>query len=65
MFFSFLNNTLVKGKIDIIDASGNSHSFGTSSPYIKIKLKSKSIERKIFINPNLYFEVAPLFPQNQ
>jgi cyclopropane-fatty-acyl-phospholipid synthase len=55
MFFSFLNNTLVKGKIEIIDASGNSHSFGTSSPYIKIKLKSKSIERKIFINPNLYF----------
>ena len=54
MLFSILNKIPLKGKIDIVDANDNLHSFGTSSPYVKIKLKNKSIERKLFFNPSLY-----------
>ena len=58
MPFSILKNIPLKGKIDIINSKGNLQSFGTSTPYVKIKLTNKSVERKIFINPALYIGEA-------
>jgi len=54
MLFSTLKNISLKGKIDIIDYNDTIHSFGTSDPYVKIKLTNKSIKFKLFINPSLY-----------
>ena len=60
MLFSVLRNISFKGKLDIIDFNGKIHSFGTFSnstldnPYAKIRFTSKSIQRKLFINPSLY-----------
>ena len=54
MLFSMLKKVSFKGRIDIIDYKDRSHSFGTSTPYVKIKLKTKSVERKLFFNPSLY-----------
>ena len=54
MLFSQLKKVSFKGKIDIIDCKGKIYSFGQSTPYVKIKLQNKSIERKIFINPALF-----------
>jgi len=54
MLFSVLRKISLTGKIDIIDCNGNIHTFGDSDPYVKIKLKNKSIERKLFLNPSLY-----------
>ena len=58
MLFSILKKISFKGKIDIIDCKGKIHSFGASTPYVKIKFKNKSIERKIFFNPALYIGEA-------
>ena len=58
MLFSILKKVSFKGKIDIIDCKGKVHSFGSSSPHVKIKFKNKSIERKIFFNPSLYIGEA-------
>lgn len=58
MLFSILKKVSFKGKIDIIDYKGKTHSFGTSTPHVKIKFKNKSIERKIFFNPSLYIGEA-------
>jgi len=54
MFFSILKKISLNGKIDIIDCNDNIHTFGDSDPYVKIKFKNKSIERKLFFNPSLY-----------
>ena len=54
MFFSNLKGISFKGKLDIVDSKGKIHSFGTSSPYVKIRFKNKLIEKKIFSNPALY-----------
>ena len=54
MLFSLLKKVSFKGKIDIIDCKGKIHSFGQSTPYVKIKLQNRSIERKIFFNPALF-----------
>ncbi len=54
MLFSVLKKVSFKGKIDIIDCKGKIHSFGQSTPYVKIKLKNALIERKIFVNPALF-----------
>jgi len=54
MLFTMLAKVSFKGRIDIIDSKGKTHSFGTSTPYVKIKLANKAVERKIFINPSLY-----------
>ena len=54
MLFSTLKNISLKGKIDILDYNDTIHSFGTSDPYVKIKLTNKSIKFKLFINPSLY-----------
>ena len=54
MLFSMLNKISFEGRIDIIDSKGKTHSFGTATPYVKIKFKNKATERKIFINPSYY-----------
>ena len=55
MLFSLLKKIKINGKIQILDAKNNLHSFGDSEPIVKIKLLNKSIERKLFFNPSLYF----------
>ena len=54
MFISHFKKIPFKGKIEVVDSTGNVHTFGQSYPYVRIKLKNKSIERKIFSNPSLH-----------
>ena len=60
MLFSILKNVSLKGKLDIIDCKGKTHSFGTfidltsDNLYSKIRFTNKSIQRKLFMNPGLY-----------
>ena len=46
MLLNLLSKVSFKGKIDIIDYKGKIHSFGTSTPYVKIKFNNKLTERK-------------------
>ena len=54
MLFSILKNIPFNGTIDIIDAKGKVHTFGTAKPYVKVRFTTSSIQRKIFFNPGLY-----------
>ena len=54
MVFSILNKLKFGGKIDIVDCYGEVRSYGKSKPYSRIRLINKSIQRKLFRNPNLY-----------
>ena len=57
MLFSVLKKISFKGKIDIVDSKGKIHSFGSSNlsvPYVRIKIKKKSFERKFIFNPTLH-----------
>ena len=54
MLFSILKNIKFRGKLDVVDSKGKLHSYGSNEPYCKIRLTSKSIERKLFRNPSLY-----------
>lgn len=54
MLFSILKNIKFNGKIDIINHCGNYYSFGNSNPYTRIRLTTKSIEKKLFFNPSLH-----------
>ena len=60
MLFSVLRKVPLKGKLDIIDSNGKTHSFGTfidltsDNLYSKIRFTNKSIQRKLFMNPGLY-----------
>jgi len=60
MLFSVLRKIPIKGKLDIIDSNGKTHSFGalhdltSDKLYSKIRFTNKSIQRKLFINPGLY-----------
>ena len=58
MLLNLLSKVSFKGKIDIIDYKGKIHSFGTSTPYVKIKFNNILTERKIFFNPDLYIGEA-------
>jgi len=55
MLYSVLKKVNFDGKIIIIDSDNKSHEFGTGERVIKIKLTNKSIEKKLFRNPNLHF----------
>jgi cyclopropane-fatty-acyl-phospholipid synthase len=55
MLYSVLKKVNFDGKIIIIDSNNKSHEFGTGERVIKIKLTNKSIEKKLFRNPNLHF----------
>jgi cyclopropane-fatty-acyl-phospholipid synthase len=54
MIFTILKNIKFKGKLDIIDCKGKKYSFGKGNDYSKIRFTNKSIERKLFCNPDLY-----------
>ena len=55
MLYSVLKKVNFKGKILIIDNSDKIHEFGSGPDNLKIKLTTKSIEKKLFRNPGLYF----------
>ena len=55
MLYSVLKKVNFKGKILIIDSSDKIHAFGSGPDNLKIKLTTKSIEKKLFRNPGLYF----------
>ena len=54
MLFSILKNIKFNNRLEIIDYKGNSYSYGEGKIFSKIRLKNKSIERKLFFNPSLY-----------
>ena len=58
MLFSVLKKLNFDGTLEIIDSNGNTHKFGNSNPHVCIRLKNKSIERKLFFNPNLHIGEA-------
>ena len=55
MLYSVLKKVNFKGKILIVDSSDKIHEFGSGTNNLKIKLTTKSIEKKLFRNPGLYF----------
>ena len=58
MLFSVLKKLNFDGTLEIIDSNDKTHKFGNSNPYVCIRLKNKSIERKLFLNPNLHIGEA-------
>ncbi len=58
MLFSVLKKLNFDGTLEIIDSNGKTHKFGNSNPNVCIRLKNKSIQRKIFLNPNLHIGEA-------
>ena len=58
MLFSVLKKLNFDGTLEIIDSNGKAHKFGNSNPHVCIRLKNKSIERKLFLNPNLHIGEA-------
>ena len=58
MLFRVLKRLNFNGTLEIIDSKNFKHKFGASNPIITIRLKNKSIERKLFFNPNLYLGEA-------
>ena len=54
MLYSVLKKIKFNGRLEIIDYLSKSHIFGDKGPLVKVKLKSKSIEKKLFRNPGLY-----------
>ena len=55
MLYSVLKQINFKGKISIVDSSDKIYEFGSGSNNLKIKFATKSIEKKLFRNPGLYF----------
>ena len=58
MLFSVLKKLNFDGTLEIIDSNDKTHKFGNSNPHVCIRLKNKSIERKLFLNPNLHIGEA-------
>ena len=58
MLFSVLKKLNFDGTLEIIDSNDKTHKFGNSNPHVCIRLKNKSIERKLFLNPNLHLGEA-------
>jgi hypothetical protein len=54
MLYTVLRKVTFDGKIIIIDSSNNIREFGKGDRLVKIKLKNKSIEKKLFRNPALH-----------
>ena len=55
MLFSVLKNIKLNGSLEIIDSKNCIHKFGSNNPTVRIKFTNKSIEKKLFRNPGLYF----------
>ena len=58
MLFSVLKKLNFDGTLEIIDSNETTYKFGSSNPQVRIRLKNKSIERKLFFNPNLHIGEA-------
>ena len=58
MLFSVLKKLNFDGTLEIIDSNDKTYKFGNSNPHVCIRLKNKSIERKLFLNPNLHIGEA-------
>ncbi len=58
MLFSVLKKLNFDGTLEIIDSNEKIYKFGGSNPQVRIRLKNKSIERKLFFNPNLHIGEA-------
>ncbi|MDC3075580.1 hypothetical protein OA258_03995, partial [Pelagibacteraceae bacterium] len=58
MLFSVLKKLNFDGTLEIIDSNDKIYKFGDSNPQVRIRLKNKSIERKLFFNPNLHIGEA-------
>ena len=58
MLFNILNKIKFDGTLEIIDYQNKKYKFGNSNPVVTIKLTNKSVERKLFLNPGLYFGEA-------
>ncbi len=55
MLYTVLRKVNFNGKIIITDSSNKVHEFGKGGQLVRIKLTNKSIEKKLFRNPSLYF----------
>ena len=55
MLYTVLRKVNFNGKIIITDSSNKVHEFGKGDQLVRIKLTNKSIEKKLFRNPSLYF----------
>ena len=58
MLFNILNKLNFDGTLKIVDHKNKIHIFGNSNPIVQIRLVSKSIERKLFLNPSLHIGEA-------
>ena len=58
MLFSVLKKLNFDGTLEIIDSNNKIYKFGNSNPHVRIRLKNKSIETKLFLNPNLHIGEA-------
>ena len=58
MLFSVLKKLNFDGTLEIINSNDKIYKFGNSNPHVCIRLKNKSIERKLFFNPNLHIGEA-------
>ena len=58
MLFNVLNKLSFKGTLEVIDHKNKTHKYGQSDPLVTIRLKSKSVERKLFFNPGLHIGEA-------
>tara|TARA_Y100001935_G_scaffold208502_1_gene178089 strand:+ start:499 stop:1683 length:1185 start_codon:yes stop_codon:yes gene_type:complete len=54
MLYKVLKKMKFDGTLEIKDSNNVLYTFGSSNPHVRIKLKNKSIERKLFFNPSLY-----------
>ena len=55
MLYHVLKKIYFKNKLTIVDSKNNIHQFGSGTGNLKIRLKNKSIEKKLFRNPSLHF----------
>ena len=58
MLYHVLKKIYFKDKLTIVDSKNNTHQFGSGKGNLKIRLTNKSIEKKLFRNPNLYLGEA-------
>ena len=54
MLFSLLKKIDFNGSLEILDSKNNLHVYGNTNPRVRIRLKSRSIEKKLFRNPSLH-----------
>ena len=49
MLFSILKKVNFNGTLEIVDSKNKTYTFGKNTPFVRIKLKTKTIEKKLFI----------------